>query len=118
MTDVSIYFRSYSKQLETGNDVSSVFFKVPNPGDCSFDTTDWATRCGWSQRQDDDADWMQANYRQNPSTGADADHQGTQTGKTGNSVSYNYYQILNYSPLISDYSFKKSHSCLICDCLI
>lgn len=69
------------QKLEIGDNLLSVFFKVPNPGDCSFDTTDWAKRCGWSQRQDDDADWMQANYRQNPNTGADADHQGTQTGK-------------------------------------
>ena len=56
------------------------FFSVPNTGDCNFDAPNWQSLCGWKQRVDDDADWMQANYRQNINTGADADHQGTQNG--------------------------------------
>ena len=37
--------------------------------------------CNWTQRQDDDIDWVQAASRTNPDTGPMADHQGTQNGR-------------------------------------
>ena len=39
------------------------------------------SKCGWTNLQGDDADWSTSIMRSNPSTGADADHQGIQGGK-------------------------------------
>ena len=56
-------------------------FADVNVGDCNFDSPQWQQVCNWTQRQDDDIDWVQAASRTNPDTGPMADHQGTQNGR-------------------------------------
>ncbi|KAL5006372.1 hypothetical protein ScPMuIL_015178 [Solemya velum] len=46
-------------------------------GNCLFTNTTWQRDCGWSQRQDDDADWLQGNSLSNGIT----DHTGSMLAK-------------------------------------
>lgn len=72
--DLREYFDSWSERIFSCRIQETILNPTISQGDCNFDSMTWLSECSYTQRSDDDLDWLQASSSGNIDVGPDQDN--------------------------------------------